>query len=67
MYCVTVERYHELYEKHIKKIHIKTVYCWLAEEKLEAKKDPGGRGWIIYITEKDPLFPFVVRNLVKTR
>ena len=30
-------------------VHVRTVRLWIATGKIVAKKDPGGRRWVIYV------------------
>ena len=61
---LTVQRFKEEYSKHVKEIHIKTVYRWLDEgnPNIKAKKDAGGRDWLIIVDEDNLLFPFLARS-----
>ncbi len=56
---LTVQKFHELHCKYFRVIHIKTVYRWVEEEKVAAKKDRGGHNWLVVVREEDPLFPFL--------
>lgn len=61
---LTVQQFQKEYSRHIKEIHIKTVYRWIDEgnTNLQVKRDLGGRGWLIIINEDDMLWPFLVRQ-----
>jgi len=61
---LTVQQFQIEHTKHLKPIHIKTVYRWIDEgnPNLIVKKDLGGRGWFVVIDENHPLFPFLVRQ-----
>ena len=41
---MTVKHYAEIVGKSIR-----TVYRWIAEGKIKARKDRGGRGWLILV------------------
>ena len=51
-YCtvqIFITRYSETVEG--RQLSEKTIYRWIDEGKLEAKKDPGGYGWLIKLDE----------------
>ena len=56
---VTVKHYAEIVGKSPE-----TVRDWINDGKLKAKKDRGGRSWLILVTEKKDLFgPQINREL----
>lgn len=61
---LTVQQFQIEHTRHLKPIHVKTVYRWIDEgnPNLKVRKDFGGRGWLIIIEEDNPLFPFLVKQ-----
>lgn len=56
---LTVKRYHECHCKYFREISMKTIYRWIEEGKINAKKDRGGFNWLIMIPETDELYRYL--------
>ena len=56
---LTVKRFHECYRKYFRNISVQTIYRWIEEGTLQAKKDRDGFNWLIIISEDDDLYKFL--------
>lgn len=60
MAYITVRQFIIKYSEEVKRdkpLSPRTVYRWIEEEKLSAKKDPCGHGWLIFMNSSSSILP----------